>query len=69
MSHCSFSSGFTRFGFALQVQQGLIVISFRYKRKVPAEIMGTILGVLPRRILVFWDLYWGLLVLGDYHNG
>ena len=45
------------------------MISFRYKREVPAEIRGTILGVLPKRIVVFWDLYWGLLVLGDYHNG
>ena len=30
---------------------------------------GTILGVPIIRIIVFWDLYWGPLILGNYHIG
>ena len=29
--------------------------------------MGTILGVTVIRTIVFWGLYWGPLILGDYH--
>ena len=28
--------------------------------------VGTILGVLIRRIIVFWGLYWGPPILGNY---
>ena len=31
------------------------------------KIRGTILGVPIIRIIVFWGLYWGLLILGNYH--
>ena len=31
--------------------------------------MGTILGVPIIRIIVFWGLYWGALILGNYHIG
>ena len=31
------------------------------------KIRGTILGVPIIRIIVFWGLYWGPLVLGNYH--
>ena len=30
------------------------------------KIMGTILGVPIIRIIVFWGLYWGSLILGNY---
>ena len=29
--------------------------------------MGTFLGVPIIRIIVFWGLYWGPLILGNYH--
>ena len=29
--------------------------------------MGTILGVPVLRIIVFWGLYWGPPILGNYH--
>ena len=32
------------------------------------KIMGTILGVPIIRIIVFWGLYWGPLILGNYHR-
>ena len=31
------------------------------------KIRGTILGVLITRTIVFWDLYWGPRILGNYH--
>ena len=31
------------------------------------KIRGTILGVPTKRTVVFWGLYWGSLVLGNYH--
>ena len=31
------------------------------------KIRGTILGVPVKRIIVFWGLYWGSLILGKYH--
>ena len=31
------------------------------------KIMGTILGVPIIRIIVFRGLYWGALILGNYH--
>ena len=31
------------------------------------KIRGTILGVLIIRTIVFWGLYWGPLILGNYH--
>ena len=31
------------------------------------KIRGTILGVPIIRIIVFWGLYWGPLILGNYH--
>ena len=31
------------------------------------KIRGTILGVPKIRIIVFWGLYWGPLILGNYH--
>ena len=33
------------------------------------KIRGTILGVLIIRIIVFWGLYWGPLIWGNYHMG
>ena len=30
---------------------------------------GTILGVPIKRIMVFWGLYWGPPILGNYHIG
>ena len=32
------------------------------------KIRGTLLGVPRIRIIAFWDLYWGPLTLGNYHN-
>ena len=29
--------------------------------------MGTILGVPMIRTIVYWSLYWGTLILGNYH--
>ena len=31
------------------------------------KIRGTLLGVPILRIIVFWGLYWGPLILGNYH--
>ena len=31
------------------------------------KIRGTILGVPIIRIIIFWGLYWGPLLLGNYH--
>ena len=31
------------------------------------EISGTILGVPTLRTIVFWSLYWGSPILGNYH--
>ena len=31
------------------------------------KIRGTILGILIIGIIVFWGLYWGPLILGNYH--
>ena len=31
------------------------------------KIRGTILGVSIIRTIVFWGLYWGSLILGNYH--
>ena len=31
------------------------------------KIRGTLLGVPIRRTIVFWGLYWGPLILGNYH--
>ena len=31
------------------------------------KIRGTILGVLTLRIVVYWGLYWGPLILGKHH--
>ena len=31
------------------------------------KIRGTFLGVPIIRIIVFWGLYWGLPILGNYH--
>ena len=31
------------------------------------KIRGTFLGVPIIRTIVFWDLYWGPLILGNYH--
>ena len=31
------------------------------------KIMGTFLGVPIIRTIVFWGLYWGPLILGNYH--
>ena len=31
------------------------------------NIRGTLLGVPIIRIIVFWGLYWGPLILGNYH--
>ena len=31
------------------------------------EIKGTILGVLIKSTIEFWGLYWGPLILGNYH--
>ena len=31
--------------------------------------MGTFLGVPIIRIIVYWGLYWGPLILGNYHIG
>ena len=33
------------------------------------KIRGTFLGVLIIRIIVYWGLYWGPLILGNYHLG
>ena len=33
------------------------------------EIRGTILGVPIIRIIVYWGLCWGPLILGNYHVG
>ena len=33
------------------------------------KIRDTILGVPIIRIIVFWGLYWGSLILGNYHIG
>ena len=33
------------------------------------KIRGTLLGVPILRIIVFWGLYWGPLILGNYHLG
>ena len=33
------------------------------------KIRGTILGVPIIRIIVFWGLYWGPPILGNYHMG
>ena len=32
------------------------------------EITGTFLGGPTIRTMVFWGLYWGPLILGNYHN-
>ena len=32
------------------------------------KIRGTILGVPIIRTIVFWGLYWGPLILGNYHR-
>ena len=34
--------------------------------RVP-KIRGTLLGVPRMRTIVFWGLYWGPLILGNYH--
>ena len=31
------------------------------------KIRGTILGVRIIRIIIYWGLYWGPLILGNYH--
>ena len=31
------------------------------------EIRGTILGVPIIRTMIYWGLYWGTLILGNYH--
>ena len=31
------------------------------------RLRGTILGVPIKRTIVFWGLYWGPLILGNYH--
>ena len=33
------------------------------------KIMGTSLGVPIIRIIVYWALFWGPLILGNYHLG
>ena len=33
------------------------------------KIRGTYLGVAIIRIIVYWGLYWGPLILGNYHMG
>ena len=33
------------------------------------KIRGTFLGVPIIRAIIFWGLYWGPLVLGNYHIG
>ena len=33
------------------------------------KIRGTVLGVPVIRTIVFWDLYWGPPILGNYHMG
>ena len=33
------------------------------------KIRGTFLGVPIIRTIVFWGLYWGPLILGNYHVG
>ena len=33
------------------------------------KIRATFLGVPIRRIIVFWGLYWGPLIMGNYHIG
>ena len=33
------------------------------------KILGTLLGVPVIRTIVFWGLYWGPLILGNYHLG
>ena len=33
------------------------------------KIRGTSLGVPIIRIILFWGLYWGPLILGNYHMG
>ena len=33
------------------------------------KIRGTILGVPIIRTIVFWGLYWGTLIWGNYHVG
>ena len=37
-----------------------------YKKWVFPKIRGTILGVPIIRTIVFWGLYWGSLILGNY---
>ena len=39
----------------------------RSTREVPT-IMGTFLGVPIIRIIVFWGLYWGPFIMGNYHK-
>ena len=34
-----------------------------------SKIRGTFLGVPIMRIIVFWGLYWGPLILGNYQIG
>ena len=31
------------------------------------KIRGTLLGVLIIRVTVYWGLYWGPIILGNYH--
>ena len=48
-------------------------ISESHKRKAYThiwefpKIRGTILGIPIIRTIVFWGLYWGPLILGNYH--
>ena len=43
-------------------------LSYRIIWGLP-KISGTILGVPIIRTTVFWGLYWGLPILGNYHIG
>ena len=54
-----------RFG-ALQSVEFRVVIGFRVDKGFP-KMSGTILGVPIIRIVTFWGLYWGPLILGNNH--
>ena len=63
---------------AMKGDPGRLLITQALKDELPKypiaiwglpETGGTFLGVSTIRVIVFWCLYWGPLILGKYHIG
>ena len=47
---------------------GVLVLMLEGTTRRFPKIRGTLLGVPIIRTIVFWGLYWGPLILGNYHT-